>query len=228
MTAVEVKGIVKTYDLGKTQVHALRGVDIAVGVGEFATIAGPSGSGKSTLLNIIGCIDRPTRGEVWIGEVEVSGLPDAKLNGIRSRTIGFIFQSFNLIPVLNVYENIELPLLIRRDISPKERRLRVERFMEEVGLKAQLRQRPAELSGGERQRVAVARALAAGPKVVLADEPTANLDSATGLEIIECMHAINRKENVTFIFSSHDPKIIGRADRVFRLEDGRKTGEEAP
>jgi putative ABC transport system ATP-binding protein len=228
MTALEVKGIVKTYDLGKTQVHALRGVDIAVGVGEFATIAGPSGSGKSTLLNIMGCIDRPTRGEVWIGEVEVSGLPDAKLNGIRSRTIGFIFQSFNLIPVLNVYENIELPLLIRRDISPKERRLRVDRFMEEVGLKDQLRQRPAELSGGQRQRVAVARALATGPKVVLADEPTANLDSATGLEIIECMHAMTRKENVTFIFSSHDPKIIGRADRVFRLEDGRKIGEEAP
>jgi len=228
MTAVEVKGIVKTYDLGKTQVHALRGVDIAVGVGEFATIAGPSGSGKSTLLNIIGCIDRPTHGEVWIAGTEVSGLPDARLNGIRSRTIGFVFQSFNLIPVLNVYENIELPLLIRRDVSPKERRRRVERFMEEVGLKDQLRQRPAELSGGQRQRVAVARALATGPKVVLADEPTANLDSATGLEIIECMHAINRKENVTFIFSSHDPKIIGRADRVFRLEDGRKTGEEAP
>jgi len=228
MTAVEVKGIVKTYDLGKTKVHALRGVDIAVGVGEFATIAGPSGSGKSTLLNIIGCIDRPTHGEVWIAGVEVSRLPDARLNGIRSRTIGFVFQSFNLIPVLNVYENIELPLLIRRDVSPKERRCRVERFMEEVGLKDQLRQRPAELSGGQRQRVAVARALATGPKVVLADEPTANLDSATGLEIIECMHAMNRKENVTFIFSSHDPKIIGRADRVFRLEDGRKTGEEAP
>ncbi len=228
MNGVEVKGIVKTYDLGKAQVHALRGVDIAVREGEFATIAGPSGSGKSTLLNIIGCVDRPNSGEVWIAGTEVSRLPDARLNGIRSRTIGFVFQSFNLIAVLNVYENIELPLLIRRDVSPKERRLRVERFMEEVGLRGQLRQRPAELSGGQRQRVAVARALAAGPKVVLADEPTANLDSATGLEIIECMHAINRKEKVTFIFSSHDPKIIGRADRVFRLEDGRKIGEETP
>jgi putative ABC transport system ATP-binding protein len=228
MNGIEVKGIVKMYDLGKTQVHALRGVDIAVREGEFATIAGPSGSGKSTLLNIIGCLDRPTRGEVWIAGAEVSRLPEARLNGIRSRTIGFIFQSFNLIPVLNVYENIELPLLIRRDVSGKERHARVDRFIENVGLKAQAGQRPSELSGGERQRVAVARALATGPKVILADEPTANLDSATGLEIIECMHAINRTEKVTFIFSSHDPKIIGRADRVFRLEDGRKTGEEAP
>jgi putative ABC transport system ATP-binding protein len=228
MNAIEVKGIVKTYDLGKTQVHALRGVDIAVGEGEFATIAGPSGSGKSTLLNIIGCIDRPNAGEVWIAGTEVSRLPDARLNGIRSRTIGFVFQSFNLIPVLNVYENIELPLLIRRDVSMRERRARVERFIEEVGLNDQVRQKPSELSGGQRQRVAVARALAAGPKVVLADEPTANLDSATGLEIIECMHGINRRDKVTFIFSSHDPKIIGRADRVFRMEDGHKVGEETP
>ncbi len=217
---METKGIEKVYDLGRLKVHALKGVSITVEEGEFATIAGPSGSGKSTLLNIIGCLDRPTRGEVRVGDLEVSGLPDSRLNAIRLSTIGFIFQSFNLIPVLTVRENIELPLIIRRDISAGERRARVERFMDEVGLTAQARQRPSELSGGQRQRVAVARALAAGPRVVLADEPTANLDSATGMEIIECMHAINRRERVTFIFSSHDPKIINRADRVFSMEDG--------
>jgi putative ABC transport system ATP-binding protein len=199
-----------------------------VGQGEFVTIAGPSGSGKSTLLNIIGCIDRPTGGEVWIGDTEASRLSEADLNRIRLLTIGFVFQSFNLIPVLDVFENIELPLLIRRDISPKERRLRVDRFIEEVGLKNQLRQKPSELSGGQHQRVAVARALVGGPRIVLADDPTANLDSKTGLEIIQCMQELNRRDGVTFIFSSHDPKIIGRAHRVFRLEDGIRVGAETP
>jgi putative ABC transport system ATP-binding protein len=226
MSVVGVRGIVKTYDLGKAKVNALRGVDFAVERGEFATIAGPSGSGKSTLLNIIGCLDRPDRGEVWIDGTEVSSLAEKSLDALRLSTIGFVFQSFNLIPVLNVYENIELPLLIRRDITRGERRKRVERFMEEVGLGAQLRQRPSELSGGQRQRVAIARALAGGPAIVLADEPTANLDSKTGLEVIECMHGINRRDGVTFIFSSHDPKIVERADRVFRLEDGLAAGED--
>jgi putative ABC transport system ATP-binding protein len=225
MTVVEVRDVAKTYELGKTKVHALRGVGIEVSRGEFVTIAGPSGSGKSTLLNIIGCIDRPDRGAVRIDGTEVSRLPEPMLDRIRLRTIGFVFQSFNLIPVLNVYENIELPLMIRKDLTRAERRKRVERFMEEVGLRPQHRQRPSELSGGQRQRVAIARALVGHPAIVLADEPTANLDSKTGLEVIECMHGINARDGVTFIFSSHDPKIIERADRVFRLEDGRTVGE---
>jgi putative ABC transport system ATP-binding protein len=227
MPVVEARGVTKTYDLGKAQVHALRGVDLTVERGDFLAVAGPSGSGKSTLLHIIGCLDRPSGGEVRIGGAEVSGLTDASLNGLRLRTIGFVFQSFNLIPVLDVYENVELPLLIRRDIGPKERKARVERFVEEVGLRDQRRQRPSELSGGQRQRVAVARALAGGPEIVLADEPTANLDSATGLEIVDLMHRINRQDGATFIFSTHDPKIIERASRVVRLEDGLKAGEEA-
>jgi putative ABC transport system ATP-binding protein len=226
MNVVEVKDVSKTYDLGRTKVNALRGISLEIARGEFVTIAGPSGSGKSTLLNIIGCIDRPDNGEVLIDGTEVSGLGEPALDGIRLHTIGFIFQSFNLIPVLNVFENIELPLLIRKDIGREERRKRVERFREEVGLREQRRQKPSELSGGQRQRVAIARALVGAPAIVLADEPTANLDSRTGLEVIECMQAINRREGATFIFSSHDPKIVECAHRVFRLEDGVKTGEE--
>jgi putative ABC transport system ATP-binding protein len=226
MHIVETLGITKIYELGKARVHALRGVDLAVDEGDFLTVAGPSGSGKSTLLHIIGCLDRPSEGEVRIGGESVTEFSDAALNGIRLRTIGFVFQSFNLIPVLDVCENVELPLLIRKDIGPKERRARVERFVEEVGLREQRRQRPSELSGGQRQRVAIARALAGSPEIVLADEPTANLDSATGLGIVDLMHRINRKEGTTFVFSTHDPRIIERASRVVRLVDGRKDGEE--
>jgi putative ABC transport system ATP-binding protein len=227
MPVVEAVGITKTYDLGKARVHALRGIDLAVEQGEFLALAGPSGSGKSTLLHILGCLDRPTAGTVRIGGAEVAGLPDAALNRIRLTTIGFVFQSFNLIPVLDVYENVELPLLIRKDIGAQERRRRVERFVEEVGLAAQRRQRPSELSGGQRQRVAVARALAGGPRIVLADEPTANLDSETGLGIVDLMHRISRKDGTTFLFSTHDPRIIERAGRVVRLADGRSVREAA-
>jgi putative ABC transport system ATP-binding protein len=226
MSNVQVKELTKDYDLGKTVVHALKGIDIEIQGGEFIAIAGPSGSGKSTLLNLIGCLDYPTRGEVWISGKNVSSLSEAKLNNIRLSTIGFIFQSFNLIPVLNVYENIELPLLIRKDITSRERKERIIHFIEEVGLKGQLKQKPAELSGGQRQRVAVARALASKPEIILADEPTANLDSHTGLEIIELMHETNRLEATTFIFSTHDPKIIDKADRVFYMEDGFIVREE--
>lgn len=219
--AVVVQDVTKEYDLGKTRVQALRGITLRIEPGDFATLAGPSGSGKSTLLNIIGCLDCPTSGEVFLGGAPVGGLGGRDLDRLRLRTIGFVFQSFNLIPVLNVYENIELPLLIRPDISRRERRERVLYFIEEIGLADQVRQKPAELSGGQRQRVAVARALATGPEIVLADEPTANLDSATGIEIIELMHELNRIEGTTFLFSSHDPKIIERATRVFHLADGR-------
>ena len=220
MNAVTLKNIKKVYDLGKTKVHALKGIDASIGKGEFMVIAGSSGSGKSTLLNIIGCLDYPSEGEVWLGDMLVSENTERQLDRIRRMHIGFVFQSFNLIPVLNVYENIELPLLIRKDVSADERRNRVSYFIEKVGLSRQVRHKPFELSGGQQQRVAIARALVTKPEIVLADEPTANLDSKTGLEIIELMHEINRQEKTTFIFSTHDPKVINKADRVLYLEDG--------
>jgi putative ABC transport system ATP-binding protein len=221
MVTVELKALKKDYDLGKTKVCALKGINLAIDKGEFTAVAGPSGSGKSTLLNLIGCLDYPTAGEVWIDGVLVSSLGESKLNKIRLHTIGFVFQSFNLIPVLNVYENIELPLLIRKDVSASERKKRVMTLISAVGLSEQKSQKPAELSGGQRQRVAVARALVTRPAIVLADEPTANLDSKTGIEVIELMHTINKQQATSFIFSTHDPKIIQRADKIHYLEDGR-------
>lgn len=217
---IRLKSVKKDYNLGKTVINALRGIDLTIEKGEFVAVAGSSGSGKSTLLNLIGCLDYPTSGQVYIDDIKTNDLPEKQLNRIRLYSIGFIFQSFNLIPVLNIYENVELPLLIMNDITAAERRERVNHFIKEVGLANQVNQKPAELSGGQRQRVAVARALATRPKIVLADEPTANLDSRTGIEIIELMHEINKRELTTFIFSTHDPKVIQRADRIFNLEDG--------
>jgi putative ABC transport system ATP-binding protein len=228
MDIVRLRQITKTYDLGKTTVNALRGIDLTIKQGGFVTIAGPSGSGKSTLLNLIGCLDLPTSGDIWIGETVIKGLNEKQLNHLRLRTIGFIFQSFNLIPVLNVYENIELPLLIIKEITAAERKERVNHFINAVKLTGQTHQKPAELSGGQRQRVAVARALVTKAQIVLADEPTANLDSKTGMEIIELMQEICRTEATTFIFSTHDPKVMQRADQIFRLEDGLlKSGESS-
>lgn len=225
MASIRLIELEKEYDLGRTKVRALQGVSISIDKGEFVAIAGPSGSGKSTLLNLIGCLDYPTSGEVWIGDMPVSSLSESRLNKIRLRTIGFIFQSFNLLPVLNVYENIELPLLIHPDVSSAGRKKRVEALIDAVGLSPQKKQKPAELSGGQRQRVAVARALVTKPAIVLADEPTANLDSRTGIEIIDLMHAINKRDATSFVFSTHDPKIIQRADKVYHLQDGRLMGE---
>jgi putative ABC transport system ATP-binding protein len=228
MASIRLIELEKEYDLGRTKVRALQGVSISIDKGEFVAIAGPSGSGKSTLLNLIGCLDYPTSGEVWIGDMPVSSLSESRLNKIRLRTIGFIFQSFNLLPVLNVYENIELPLLIHPDVSSAGRKKRVEALIDAVGLSPQRKQKPAELSGGQRQRVAVARALVTKPAIVLADEPTANLDSRTGIEIIDLMHAINKSDATSFVFSTHDPKIIQRADKVYHLQDGRLMGERLP
>jgi putative ABC transport system ATP-binding protein len=217
---VSVKNVYKNYTLGKTTVPALRGINLSIQEGEFVSVAGASGSGKSTLLNLIGCLDKPSSGEVWVGERQVNSLSERELNSIRLKTIGFIFQAFNLISVLNVIENVELPLLIRKDISKREKAERAARFIEAVGLTAQARHKPAELSGGQRQRVAVARALVTYPKLVLADEPTANLDSKTGLEVIDLMQAINREDKTTFVFSTHDPKIMQRASVIYHIEDG--------
>ncbi|MBP1151176.1 MULTISPECIES: ABC transporter ATP-binding protein [Methylocaldum] len=221
MTKVRVEHVWKEYKLGKQTVEALRDVSMGVGEGEFMAIAGPSGSGKSTLLNLIGCIDTPTRGEIYIGNEEVSKKTPNQLADLRARTLGFIFQTFNLLPVLSAWENVEYPLLYRKDIPPKERRRRVAHYLVVVGLADFAKHKPSELSGGQRQRVAIARALAGHPVIVLADEPTANLDSKTGEGILQLMKQLNRDEKTTFIFSTHDHRVMEMADRVVRISDGR-------
>ena len=224
---VELENVDKDYPLGNTVVEALKGVDLTIRRGEFTTIAGPSGSGKTTVLNLIGCIDVPTRGVVRIDGQSTSELDDAELTDLRLHKLGFIFQSFNLIDVLDLFHNVEFPLLLQGELDKDERRERVEEMVEQVGLTPQLRQRPNELSGGQRQRVAIARALVTRPQIVLADEPTANLDSETGKNIIDLMRRINETMDTTFIFSSHDPKIIERAERVVELVDGRVAHDES-
>ncbi len=221
MNVVELNSIKKIYMLDKTEVHALRGIDLAINKGEFVCIAGPSGSGKTTILNLIGCIDKPTEGTVLIDNEDVIKFNDKNLTNYRLNKLGFIFQSFNLIPVLNVYENIEFPLLLQKNVSKKERMQRVMHFIKEVGLEDRIKNKPSELSGGQRQRVAIARALVTKPVIVLADEPTANLDSETGDRIISLMKEINKREQTTFIFSTHDPDIMKHAQRVIRLHDGK-------
>jgi putative ABC transport system ATP-binding protein len=221
-TIVELEDVTKVYALGKTEVVALDHVSFAIMRGDFISIAGPSGSGKSTILNLIGCIDVPTTGTVSIRGQVTTGLNDGEITDLRHEVIGFIFQSFNLIPVLNVYENIEFPLLLgdSRD-SRAERREWIDFLVNEVGLTQWKTHRPNELSGGQRQRVAIARALVTRPPLVLADEPTANLDSKTGEQIIMLMKKINGELDTTFVFSTHDAKIISAADHVIKLEDGR-------
>jgi putative ABC transport system ATP-binding protein len=221
VTIIELKDVKKTYPLGKVKVEAVRGVSFAIEKGDFISIAGPSGSGKSTILNMIGCIDRPTEGVVEISGKPTQGLTDAQITDLRHEVIGFIFQSFNLIPVLNVYENVEFPLLLGREKMGKgEKRDWIDFLIKEVGLEQWRKHKPNELSGGQRQRVAIARALVAKPEIVLADEPTANLDSTTGEQILSLMKKINREMETTFIFSTHDAKIVSIADHVVRLRDG--------
>jgi putative ABC transport system ATP-binding protein len=221
VTIIELKDVKKTYPLGKVKVEAVRGVSFAIEKGDFISIAGPSGSGKSTILNMIGCIDRPTMGVVEINGKPTQGLTDRDITNLRHEVIGFIFQSFNLIPVLNVYENVEFPLLLGREKMGKgEKRDWVDFLIKEVGLEQWRKHKSNELSGGQRQRVAIARALVAKPEIVLADEPTANLDSTTGEQILELMKKINREMQTTFIFSTHDAKIVSIADHVIRLKDG--------
>lgn len=229
MPLIEVKGLKKDYPLGKTIVHALRGIDLTIDEGDLISIVGPSGCGKTTLLNIIGCIDHPTEGVVKIDGKDITTLSDKELTDMRLYKIGFIFQTFNLIPVLDVRENVEFPLLLMKDrkgVNKKELNERVERLIEEVGLKDYIKHKPAELSGGQRQRVAIARALVTNPDIVLADEPTANLDSETGESILAIMRELNEVEKTTFIFSTHNPDVLKYAKRVLRLKDGIITGEE--
>lgn len=220
MNIVSMHEAAKEYRLGSVLVHALRGVDLEVSEGEFMAVVGPSGSGKTTLLNLIGCVDTPTSGKVTVAGKDIAKLSDRELTALRLDTIGFIFQSFNLVNVLSVFRNVELPLLLQQQLAAKERTRRVFELLGRVGLADFADHRPSELSGGQRQRVAVARALVTRPKLVLADEPTANLDSETGESILDLMRELNRTERTTFVFSTHDPKIMAYASRVLRLADG--------
>ncbi len=219
ISPVVVRDVSKTYRLGKVAVTALAGVSLTVEAGEFMAVAGPSGSGKTTLLNLIGCLDTPTSGEIEIEGERVGMLSPGGRADLRARKLGFIFQTFNLIPVLTAYENVEYPLLIHRRGGDVAARVRA--ALEQVGLADRARHRPPELSGGQQQRVAIARALVGEPALVLADEPTANLDSRTGHDIIELMRRLNRERGTTFVFSTHDPRIMTAADRVLEISDGR-------
>ncbi|MFH0922015.1 MAG: ABC transporter ATP-binding protein [Fibrobacterota bacterium] len=220
MPIIEIKNVKKDYPLGATTVHALRGVDLTIEKGDLLSIMGPSGSGKTTLLNIIGCIDYATGGSVRVGDREIASMNDRQITDIRLHKIGFIFQTFNLIPVLNTVENVEFPLLLMKKYSKAEVRQKAEALLDKVGLTEHKHHRPAELSGGQRQRVAIARALVTGPDIVLADEPTANLDSVTGAQILETMMEMNRTDRTTFIFSTHDVHVIKYAKTVVNIRDG--------
>lgn len=224
-TVIETRQLFKTYDAGKIAVHALNGVDLTITEGEFTAIVGPSGSGKTTLLNIIGGLDHPTSGQVLIDGEDISRYSDSRMIDFRMEKIGFVFQAFNLIPVLTALENVEFIMLLQK--QPKVQRLaRARQLLQEVGLTDKLHKRPAELSGGQQQRVAVARALASRPRFVLADEPTASLDSVSTANLLDLMAKLNREEQTTFIFSTHDQRVIDRARRVITLEDGKITKDE--
>ena len=216
---VRVVDVSKEYAFGKQQLMALKNVSMSVLKGEFLAIAGPSGSGKSTLLNMIGCIDTPTTGNIFIGGQKTSDKTPDQLANLRAHKIGFIFQTFNLLPVLSAFENVEYPLL-RLKLDKKQRRKSVSQYLELVGVNEYATHRPNQLSGGQRQRVAIARALITNPSIVLADEPTANLDHKTGGNILELMRRINQDNGTTFIFSTHDPRVMEMAGRLVRLDDG--------
>jgi putative ABC transport system ATP-binding protein len=220
MESVVLRGVTKAYRLDTVQVPALRDINLDIRPGRFTVIAGPSGSGKTTLLNLIGCIDRPDAGEIVVADEPVQRLSDEALSDFRAHHIGFIFQNFNLLPVLTAYENVEYPLILTR-VPATQRRERVRYLLEAVGLAEKARHRPGQLSGGQRQRVAIARALATKPRLVLADEPTANLDSHTGAAIIALMRQMQREQQVSFVFSSHDPQVLAAADDAVVIRDGR-------
>lgn len=222
---IEVRGIERVYKQGEVEVHALRGVDLDIGEGEFTALAGPSGSGKTTLLNAIGALDTPTAGNVRIDGTDVTGFDKTEGAEYRMEHVGFIFQAYNLIPVFTAYENAEFVMMLQ-GVSPAERKQRVSELFERVGLSGYEDRKPHELSGGQQQRVAVVRALAAKPQLVLADEPTANLDSETSASLLDLMLELNQEQGVTFVFSSHDDLVLDRARRVVRLDSGHIVGDE--
>ena len=226
MHPVILKQVDKMYRLDSVAVPALTDINLEIRPNRFTVISGPSGSGKTTLLNLIGCIDRADQGEIIVAGEEVQKLSDDDLSDFRARHLGFIFQNFNLLPVLTAYENVEYPLLLSK-VPAAQRKQKVESLLEAVGLADKAKHRPGQLSGGQRQRVAIARALAHSPQIVLADEPTANLDSHTGASIIALMRKMQREHHISFVFSSHDPQVLAEADDAVMIRDGRITGIES-
>ena len=225
MEVVKIESVTRVYKVGKVETQALRGVDLCIENGEFTSLIGPSGSGKTTLLQMIGCLDQPTNGRVLINGKDVTRLNRNQRADMRRGTIGFIFQFFALIPTLSAYENVEMPLLLNGH-SAKERKERVMELLEAVDLQDRANNRPDQLSGGQQQRVAVARALAPNPTLVLADEPTANLDTENGKQVMDIMQRLNKETGVTFIFATHDPRVISYARRVVTLHDGLIEGDK--
>lgn len=225
MNVIEIKNLHRTFKDGDQEIHAVDGVDLAIKGGEFTAIVGPSGSGKTTLLNMIGGLEKPDIGSIYVGGEEMSKLSANQLIDFRLNNIGFVFQAYNLIPVLTAEENVEFTMLLQKR-SKKERAERTKELMEKIGLGDRMNNRPGELSGGQQQRVAVARALAPKPKFILADEPTANLDSISTANLLDMMAELNEEEGVTFVFSTHDQRVIDRAKRIITLEDGKVISDE--
>jgi len=221
MPLIRADQLVKTYRAGEVDVPAVKGVDFTIDAKSFVAFVGPSGSGKSTLLNMIGCLDHPTSGKLTVLDADVGSLDRRAAANFRGQHLGFVFQDFNLIPVLTVYENIEYPLIMVQSWPEEKRRKQITRLLEAVNMSEQAHKRPDQISGGQKQRVAIARALATNPQLVLADEPTANLDHDTAYRIIELMKKMRDELGTTFVFSTHDPKIMGEAEVIFNLEDGR-------
>lgn len=217
---VRLQGVSRIYQRGDNEVAALRDINLDIRRGEFVALVGPSGSGKTTLLNMIGGLDRPTSGRVWIGDTEITGLSQTALAQVRLNRIGFVFQEYNLIPVLSALENVEYVMLLQ-GVPEKQRRERAMALLGELGLAGMEHRRPSEMSGGQQQRVAVARAIVSEPLIVLPDEPTANLDSVAGAALLDLMREMNEKKGVTFVFSTHDPMVMQRARRIIRMRDGR-------
>ena len=220
MKIIETKNLHKTYNSTQVPVHAVNGIDLSIEQGEFTAIVGPSGSGKTTLLNLIGGLDDPTEGEVFVNDVNIGNLSNKEVIDFRLKNIGFVFQAYNLIPVLTARENVEFIMQMQKR-NKKERETRAIEMLKSVGLGDRVNSRPAKLSGGQQQRVAVARALASKPKFILADEPTANLDSKSTENLLNIMHELNKKENITFIFSTHDQRVVNQARRIITIEDGK-------
>jgi len=226
MSLVIADGLTKTYQTGEVEVKALRGLDFTIEKGTLVSFIGPSGSGKTTILNLIGCLDKPTAGSLLVGKVDVSGLSRKDGARFRGQNIGFIFQNFNLIPVMTVYENVEYPLVMVQKRPASERRERISSLLESVGMTDQRNKLPDQLSGGQKQRVAIARALVTRPELVLADEPTANLDHDSAYTIINLMKKMKDELDTTFIFSTHDTRIIGEVEILYTLEDGKLVGRQ--
>ena len=224
MEVIRTETLEKIYQDNSLPVHALKGIDLSIKKGEFLVIAGPSGSGKTTLLNLIGALDIPTEGKVFLEEEDISQKTKNELSQLRLQKIGFVFQAYNLIPVLSALENIEFTMMLR-GVAEREREQRALEAMKELGIEELAHKRPNEMSGGQQQRVAVARAIVNNPSIVLADEPTANLDTDTGANLLDLMEKMNQEREITFVFSSHDPQVIGRAKRLLNLKDGKIDGE---